>query len=321
MEPISIISLAISVLSTSYNLYKKLSEKGIITHASALIDWENGSVEQQWTLGNKSSHVSLFNRTMQIHNVLNEVGTISSSNETNLFKLGLLSKEDNTLRINLKEIGNLDCSQTVVLRFTTPFDKNLLYNSLCEKNIQLIPQFVDERLSQYQFTVMLNWAHVWKEDYESVRFTNIMLDYNDIPLDKEILKDSLPQPLKEKLILNTRLALQKWNDALKYLHTLDEHIEKLQQEELKDKLSEFVHVESERAHASIHNIRCSVNSYTIGDGYPLLLPDLFHIRIACSIDAREQAVKGKVIFYRRELEKFVSKVFSEIDEKISSRSL
>jgi CRISPR/Cas system CMR subunit Cmr6 (Cas7 group RAMP superfamily) len=138
--------------------------------------------------------------------------------------------------------------------------------------------------------------------------------YDEIPLDKKILEDSLPEPLKKKLVSNTKLALRKRSDALKYLHTLNKHIEKMQQEELKDKLREFVHIESERAHVSIKSIRCSVNSYTIGDGYPLFLPDSLHIKVMCSIDAREQAIKGKVIFDRKELERFISMVFTEFDK-------
>jgi hypothetical protein len=64
-----------------------------------------------------------------------------------------------------------------------------------------------------------------------------------------------------------------------------------------------------------------MSSYTIGDGYPLLLPDLFHIKIVCSLDARQQAIKGKVIFDRNKLKGFISELFFEFDKKSSNTSI
>jgi hypothetical protein len=315
LEPFSLISFAISQLTNSYKLFKELSKNNIITHSRAMIDWENGTLEQQWTFNNSPANRSLaynlFNNYMKIPNVSKEIGFVYPGNQTDLFKLGILSKEDNTLKINLKKIGSIENSQTVVIRFITPFDNKVLYSSLCEKHLQKSPQFLDDNTTVYSFSIMLNWAHVWKEDFESVRYTNILLPY-DMNIDKKTIEDSLPDQLKEKLVSNARLALQKRSDAMQYLSALNQNIKHLEQEEIKDKLLSFIHVEAEHADVNIHTIICKASSYTIGDGYELLLPDSFHIEIACSLDASEQAIKGKVIFYRKGLKNFISEMFSEL---------
>jgi hypothetical protein len=141
--------------------------------------------------------------------------------------------------------------------------------------------------------------------YQSVRFANIVLNYDNVPFDKKILEDSLPRQLKEKLLLNAKRALQRRNDALKYLHTLNKSVQSFQQEELRYKMAEFVHVEPPGT--DIGSIRCTVS-------YQLSLPDFFHVKISCSVDAEEQAIKGKVIFDREELISFISQILVRFDK-------
>jgi hypothetical protein len=106
-------------------------------------------------------------------------------------------------------------------------------------------------------------------------------------------------------------ALQRRNDALKYLRTLHKNVQSFQQEELRYKMAEFVYVEPPGT--NISSIRCIVTSYTIGDGYQLILPDLFHVRISCSVDAKDQAIKGEIVFDRKELVWFISQMLVRFD--------
>lgn len=319
LDPIPIISLAISISSHAYKAFKELSRNGIITDSSAIIDWENGLFEQQWKLQNKSrnqGHMGLLTRYTYIPDVLEEECVVFPSGQ----QIDALSKEDNTLRIDWTKIRQVDKWQTVTIRFKNPFDKQLLYRSLCEKYVNRIPEFIARGTYAFKFSVMLNRADLLMNDFKSVFYTNIVLPY-DIGIDKKIIEAALPTTLREKLISVSKFALIGRKDALQHMSTLNQKISNIQEQEIKDKLPSFASIDSPYGNANIHSIKCKANPYLIGDGYKLFLPDSFRVEIVCSINAREQAIKGKVIFDLIELEKFIAATLSQLYEDSSKINL
>jgi hypothetical protein len=161
---------------------------------------------------------------------------------------------------------------------------------------------------------MLDLAHTWKEDFESVRFVNIILEY-DIPIDKQIVETALPTSLKEKLKSKANQALRRSSDALQFMNTLNTNILRLQDQELKETMDSISYVDSQYSDVNIHSVTCRVNPININEGHELFIPNYFHIEIMCSIYAKEQAIKGKLYFDREELKKFISKKFCELYEE------
>jgi hypothetical protein len=305
-------------VANSYKLYRELSNNNILTHPAAIIDWGNETIEQQWRLARRKSKMGFLNqiadRKMVIPNVVKVEGFIIPTQPEDLFQLGILTKPNSTLEIHMKKIAGLEYSQAIIIQFITPFDTKILYRGLYEKYSKLLPKFVKPGASVYSFSVMLNWAHIWKDDFKSVRFTNIYLEY-DIAIDKRIIIEALPEQLRYSIKSKADLALRKSNDALQFMDTLNANIQRLQDQELKDIMDSISYVESAYSDVKIHSIKCKVHPYEIGDGYPLYLPDFLRIEIRCSIDAKEQAIKGKLYFDQEELERFIFKMFSELNER------
>jgi flagellar biosynthesis regulator FlaF len=227
-----------------------------------------------------------------------------------------LSKEDSTLRIDWREIRRIDNWQTIIIRFKTPFDKQLLYRGLCEKYLNRIPEFIAGGTYAFTFSVMLNRADLLMNDFKTVFYTNIKIPFN-IGIDKKIIENALPADLKGNLVSVSRLALLERKDALQQMNSLNQRITDLEGQEIKDRLPSFVHIESPYGNASIHSIKCKTNPHLIGDGYNLRLPDSFLVEITCSVNAKEQAIKGRIIFHLCELEKFIASTITLLYENSS----
>jgi hypothetical protein len=101
------------------------------------------------------------------------------------------------------------------------------------------------------------------------------------------------------------------------MNSLNQRITDLEGQEIKDRLPSFVHIESPYGNASIHSIKCKTNPHLIGDGYNLRLPDSFLVEITCSVNAKEQAIKGRIIFHLCELEKFIASTITLLYENSS----
>jgi hypothetical protein len=320
LDPIPIISLAISISSTAYKAFKELSKNGVLIDSSATVDWENGLFEQQWKLQNKlPRHAHLWNlleRFTTIPNVVEGECIVFPSGQ----QIEALSKEDNLLKIDWRKICQVDKQQTITIRFKTPFDNKMMYRSLCDKYVNRIPEFIAKGTYALIFSVMLNRADLLMNDFNSVYYTNIVLPY-DIGIDKKIMENALPDKLKENLISVSRYALMERRDALQVMSTLNLKITDLQKQELKDILHSFVKIDSPYGNAHIRSITCKVSRHVIGDGYPLFLPDSIHVEIVCSIDAIEQAIKGRIIFDLNELEKFIADTLTNLYAKSSKLGL
>jgi hypothetical protein len=175
LEPIPIISLALSISSQAYKILKDFSKSNLLLDSSATIDWENGLFEQEWKMksGGGNSLRSLFNRTIEISNVVEHEGFIFPAGQ----KLDAISQENYVLRKDLKKIEEIDASQTITIRFKTPFDKEILYRNLCEKHIVRIPQFIAKDVYALSFSIMLNRADLLLNDFKSVYYVNIRLPF------------------------------------------------------------------------------------------------------------------------------------------------
>ena len=238
-------------------------------------------------------------------------------NPNNLFQLGILSKDNGTLEIHLKKFAHFDDSTSMSLEIIKPFDSEILYNGLTAKYWKRLPKFARPGVLVYDFSIMLDSLHTWKEDFEYFRFSNISLEY-DITIDKHIVERALPPDVKEKVVTRADLALRNDKGALSYMNKLNMDIQQLESKELISEMNEIAYIESPKAYdVTIHSIRCKVSPYAIANGYDLLLPTLFHVEIRCTIDAKNQAIKGRLFFEEQGLEKFVSRTFIELDSTTS----
>ena len=129
----------------------------------------------------------IWGKKIQILNVTSAEGYIIPQQEDDLFKLGILSKNNDTLETHLKKFADFDNSNTMVVKLIKPFDSQILYAGLTDKYWKLLPKFASPGVSKYVFSVILDSVYLWKEDFEYVRFTNISLDY-DISIDKRSWK-------------------------------------------------------------------------------------------------------------------------------------
>ena len=141
----------------------------------------------------------------------------------------------------------------------------------------------------------------------------IVLRY-DIGIDKKIIESALPVKLKDNLISVSRSALRERMDALQHMSVLNIKITNLQKRELKDVLHSVVHMDSQDINSQIRSIICKPSPHVIGDGYPLFLPDSIHAEIVCSMNAREQAIRGRIIFDLNELKKFIAETITHLSK-------
>lgn len=321
--PVPIISIAFSILQSSFLIFKELSENDVISYRSATIDWATNTIEQEWQLQNKLGSTRLKQllnkitraRQLTIPSVISVEGMIVPSSGNDLFQLGILSKTNSQLRINLNKLSEFNSGEIIIIRFTVPFNKSL-YGNLCQVFFNKHPNRVNKNF-EFSFSVVLNRADLWNKTFHYYEVKNILVPF-DIFIAPNLIEKSLPQDLKQKLLSYGNAALRSRQDALEYCDRFNRDLLPFLHNRLNSQLGSIMHINSSVGSTSIGTAEFGIAQYQIGDGYGINFPNRYHVNIICSLNGVDHALKGTIVFDSEALETFISDTTVEFDKNIEA---
>lgn len=322
LNPIPIISLALPILKELRDVIIKLAANNIIVNRSATIDWNDSTIEEEWHIKNdvlkrKNNIIEkLLNNfeEKEISNIIEATGGTIPQNNKNLFDLGIISLNDKKLKINFKRISEFDLTTIIIIKFKTYFDNKKLYNHLCETDVNRV---IKQQNGVYKlsFSVILDRADLWSNDFKSFTIKNIFLPIFTISIKKEIIEKSISTDIKKKLIDNISIIDKKNKNALRYIENFNNYISELNTKKRVVFIS-LCNVETTSGKANIRDIKFKISPFEIGNGYQLYLPTEITVQIVCLINGKDQALSGNFYFDEEQYKKFIFELFNEIDANI-----
>lgn len=285
-------SLLFTVVKGSYEVIKQASALNLIANKSAVIYWHESILEFQWHLKNYSKGKTSFfvkSKSVIINDIIEVNGQIFPHNNKDLFELGIISFKNNVLTIDLKKILLFKVTEIVIIIFKTAFNKTA-FNNLCKPYLRKKYEF------EYIFSVVLDKPELWLSDFSSLTYRNIFLENIHINIPTNIIEECLSEQLKDNVLKWwSDSAIQENQDALGRSRNFSNFLKAIN-EERKDEIESLINIESKAIFDPIVNINCLINEFELGNDSKIHLPSSFIIQINCSVEGKEHAIRGKILF-------------------------